>query len=109
MIKLDKSKAYDLRDLNDEQLNELMNCLQKEEPNSCWSYFFKETQFIYYDEFFLETETIQGLEKFYNEVVNAITLFDTNERIIYLQQEEQKLNNRLMEIADEMRELTYKD
>lgn len=109
MKKLDESKAYDLRGLSDEQLKEFLNWLQKEEPNSCWSYFFEETKFIYYDESFIETETIQDLEQYYNEVVNAITLFDTNERIIQLQQEEQKLNNRLMEIADEMRELTYKD
>ena len=81
MKELDKTKAYDLRDLNDEQLKELLEWLQKEEPKSNWDYFNKSTSFIYFNNEWYESYNLDSLEDFYNEVINAQTLFEPTLKI----------------------------
>ena len=109
MIKLDKSKVYDLRDLSYKQLKEVLNFL-KPNDNDWLDCDLEEVIMHRMSHLILYSfGNFRWVQDVWIEITNALILFDTNERIIQLQQEEQKLNNRLMEIADEMRELTYKD
>lgn len=73
---LDRTKAYDLRNLNDEQKSELLEWLQKEEPNSNWGWFSSITKFLYYNKEWYETHTTEGREEYFKVIINALTLFE---------------------------------
>ena len=72
MIKLYKTKAYDLRNLNDEQLTELLEWLRKEEPNESWDQLLDTSIFLYYNTEWFESFASEDIDK---EIVNALDLF----------------------------------
>lgn len=115
MKKLDENKFYYLGDLSDEQKEDILYQLRLLEPKYNWSKFLQSSDYLAFcneDKEWFEGSDLGELRKdLDNEypLVNALTLFEQtdNDRIIALQLEEQKLNNRLLEIAEEMKELTY--
>lgn len=81
MKELDETKAYDLRGLNGEQKLELLRWLHKKEPKCRWTYFFDSTNYIYFRNEWLETDNLLGSEDYYNEIINALTLFEPQLKI----------------------------
>lgn len=114
-MKLDTTKVYYLGDLSDEQLEELRKYLINNTIHAM--VFLLDIELIkdkiYTKDFVLATNEyfktwgLYSKDYYGREVVNALTLFDKNERIAQIQLRIQELNNELIDLDEEMRTLTY--
>ena len=114
MKKLDTTKVYYLGDLSDEQLLEfakyfdenLIHETQSKDGTYEWLYGLKNDCYFIYNEY--ETWCFEDIEDVYSKPINALTLFDKDERIAQIQLRIQELNNELIDLDEEMRKLSYK-
>ena len=109
-MKLDTTKVYYLGDLSDKQKEELLTELRCVDNELAWKYFCPNSIYLAYSGEWYEgydlDEMREDLDNHY-PLVNALTLFDKDERIAQIQLRIQELNNELIELDEEMRTLTY--
>ena len=96
MIKLYTTKIYYLGGLSDEQYFEALKLFNIRT-------LFRANH-VFYD---LDSFKATNLRKRLYSDITALTLLDSNERIVEIQVRIQELNNELIELDNEMRELTY--
>ena len=112
MKNLDETKVYYLGDLSDEQKEELLVHLRCTDSKLAWYYLLPKSRYLIYDNEWHEGSDLDELREDLNNehpLVNALTLFekDPSQRIIEIQLIMKELNNEILDLDDELRELTY--
>ena len=111
-MKLDTTKVYYLGDLSDEQLQEIQDYLNEINPKARYLTAKEQREEFSYN-IYLMCGKIENDWHFTSyvsenkEFTNALTLFKhKNERIVQIQLRIQELNNELIDLDEEIRQLT---